>query len=151
MTGRPPTARRDGSHAMPRHARASAPPLLVTPAAGPARAVDADEPPGPVPPGPPPTRAWWRPTTRRAAPACGSSPKGDTWHASASSGKMGRGPRPRRPPVTRSDGEEMGTMRLRPGHWFEARPPRLLPWAGLLLALAAAPLRADSPRGGGDP
>ena len=42
-------------------------------------------------------------------------------------------------------------MRLRLGCWFDTRPPRLLPWAGLLLALAAAPLRADSPGGGGDP
>jgi hypothetical protein len=41
-------------------------------------------------------------------------------------------------------------MRLRPGCWFETRPPRLLPWAWLLLALAAATLRADSPGGGGD-
>ena len=42
-------------------------------------------------------------------------------------------------------------MRLRLGCWFDTRPPRLLPWAGLLLALAATPLRADSPGGGGDP
>ena len=41
-------------------------------------------------------------------------------------------------------------MRLRLGCWFDTRPPRLLPWAGLLLALAATPLRADSPGGGGD-
>ena len=42
-------------------------------------------------------------------------------------------------------------MRLRLGCWFDTRPPRLLPRAGLLLALAATPLRADSPGGGGDP
>ena len=41
-------------------------------------------------------------------------------------------------------------MRRPTGRWADHRPPRLLPWAGLLLALAAAPLRADSPGGGGD-
>ena len=48
MTGRHATARRDGIHAMPRHARASALLRLVTPPVGPARAVEADEPPVPA-------------------------------------------------------------------------------------------------------
>jgi hypothetical protein len=51
MTGRHPTARRDGIHAMPRHARASALLLLVTLPAGPGRRRGRAARPGPVPPG----------------------------------------------------------------------------------------------------